>query len=347
MSSIRFPLEALSSVVQAALEKEGVPPAIASVEAQLAIDADLQGVPSHGLSRLPLLLRGLRDGRTKAVPEIRLLRSKAAISVLDGDHGPGRYVSTRAMSQAMEHARTLGIGACLAVRTSHWGRGHAYAVQAAREGLIGIAMTNAVTSMAGWGATGRVVGNNPLAIAVPGIQPDEPVVLDMAMSQAAVGKVATWLREGKAIPSGWGVDAQGRPSDDAAAILQGAVLPMGGHKGAGLALMIQLMTAALGAGLFDHELRDHDPSGLDSESTKLFVALDVEAFTELGEFRKRTAELKAWLAAHAASDAEPFLFPGERGWNQRAQNLAEGVPLHRDLVDQLKAAGVLLEKEIL
>lgn len=347
MSSIRFPIQALASVVQAALEKEGVPPSIASVEAHLAIDADLQGVPSHGLLRLPLLLRGLRDGRIKAVPEVRLLRNKAAIAVLDGDHGPGRYVAAQAMTQAMERAKSLGIGACLAVRTSHWGRGHAYAVQAAREGLIGIGMTNAVTSMAGWGATGRVVGNNPLAIAVPGIHPDEPVVLDMAMSQAAVGKVATWLREGKAVPGGWGLDAQGRPTEDASAILQGAVLPMGGHKGAGLALMIELMTAALGAGLFDHELRAHDPSGLDSESTKLFVALDVEAFTDLAAFRERTAHLKAWLDSHAGSETEPFLFPGERGWTQRAQNLAEGVPLHPDIVEQLKAAGVLLEKEIL
>jgi len=271
-----------------------------------------------------------------------LIRDKAAICVLDGDQGPGRYTSQQAMAEAIRRAQTYGIGACLAVRTSHWGRAHAYAAQAARQGLIGICMTNAVNSMAGWGASGRVIGNNPLAIAVPGVAPDQPIVLDMAMSQAAVGKVATFLREGKPIPANWGVDPQGLPTNDASAVLKGAVLPMGDHKGAGLALMIQLMTAALGGGLLDHELRAHDATGLDSESSKLFLALDIEAFIDPAVFRERTTTLLAWLQANAGSESEPFLFPGQRGWTEKARNLGEGVPLHADIVMALKTVGIEL-----
>ena len=339
---MQFPRTLLAARIQAALEHGGLPPNIAVVEADLAVEADCQGVPSHGILRVPLLLRGLADGRINPSPQITMIRDKAAVGVMDGDRGPGRYLSSQAMEVAIGKAKNFGLGACLAVRTSHWGRAHAYAAQAARQGMIGICMTNAVTSMAGWGATTRVVGNNPLAIAVPGPTPDEPIVLDMAMSQAAVGKVATWLREGKLPPQGWGLDAQGKATDDPVAILQGAVLPMGGHKGAGLAMMIQLMTAALGGGMLDHELRQHDATGLDSESTKLFLALEIEAFVDPEVFRERTATLLAWLDAHAGSQSDPFLFPGARGWTQRKRNLAEGVPVHPDIVAQLEAAGVHL-----
>jgi len=345
VADLRFSRDSLVHSIRTTLERGGIPSEIAQIEADLAVEADFQGVPSHGITRVPLLLKGLADGRVTASPSLTLTRDKAAVCVLDGDRGPGRFVSTRAMDEAIRRAQSFGIGACLAVRTSHWGRAHAYAAQAARKGLIGLCMTNAVTSMAGWGLTGRVVGNNPLAIGVPGLDPEEPIVLDMAMSQAAVGKVATWLREGRPIPGHWGIDAAGKPTDDPAAILQGAVLPMGDHKGAGLALMIQLMTAALAGGMLDHELRDHDASGLDSESSKLFLALDVEAFLDPGVFRARTASLLEWLKARPGSEAE-FLFPGQRGWTEKRKNQSAGVPVHPDIAAQLRAAGVELPPRV-
>jgi LDH2 family malate/lactate/ureidoglycolate dehydrogenase len=338
----RFPYADLVALIRATLEKEGVPTDIAAIEAELAVESDLLGVPSHGIGRLPNLLRGLREGRAKAAPDWRIVRDHAAICVLDGDRGPGRFICLKAMEQAIERARKFGIGACLATHTSHWGRAHAYAARAAQAGMIGICMTNAITSMAGWGAGKPVIGNNPLAIGLPGVKTNEPVVLDMAMSQAAVGKVATWLREGKAIPNNWGFDAEGKPSNDAAAILNGAVSPMGEHKGAGLSLMIQLMTAALAGGMLDHEMRERDATGLDSESSKLFVALDISAFIDPPVFKERVGTLLAWLSEHASSETEPFQWPGERGWREGAKNKEEGVPVHKDIVAMLKAAGVAI-----
>src|SRR6185369_1596118 len=127
------------------------------------------------------------------------------------------------------------------------GRAHAFACQAAQAEMIGICTTNAIPNMLAWGSTRPLLANNPLAIAVPRgnkAQPPEPFVLDMAMSQAALGKIGTFLREGKPVPAGWGLNARGKPSVDPAAILSsGKVLPFGGHKGAGLAFMMELLTA--------------------------------------------------------------------------------------------------------
>jgi LDH2 family malate/lactate/ureidoglycolate dehydrogenase len=245
------------------------------------------------------------------------------------------------MQHAIERAKRAGIGACLAARVSHWGRAHAYACRAAQAGMIGICTTNALTNMLAFGSTRPLLGNNPLAIAVPRGAGKEPIVLDMAMSQAAVGKIGTYLREGKRAPANWGLDAEGKPTDDPAAILATQkVLPFGGHKGAGLALMMELLTGALSGGLFSHEIGRADPSGIDPGSSKLFLALDVSAFVDADRFSQRAEELIAWLR-----QAEPGLtinLPGERGWQAREENLAVGVPIHPEIVAQLETIGVRL-----
>jgi LDH2 family malate/lactate/ureidoglycolate dehydrogenase len=163
----------------------------------------------------------------------------------------------------------------------------------------------------------------------------------MAMSQAAVGKVATWLREKRKIPENWGLDDQGRPSSDARDILGGAVLPFGGHKGAGLALMIELLTAGLAGGLFGNEIMAGDRSGLDLESSKLFMAIDSQAFGGREMLAARVDEYLAYLGEVTAG-AESLTWPGRRGYEARAVNLVQGVPLHAEIVAELRAAGVVL-----
>lgn len=219
VDEIRIPYPRLCDLVAGALTAAEVPVKIARLEAAMMAEADLQGVPSHGVRMLPGLLRALADGRVKVDPNINPIREFGATCLLDGDNGPGRFVACQAMDQAIRLARQFGAGVCLAIRTTHWGRAHNYAVRAAKQGMVGICTTNGMPCMAGWGAKGRVIGNNPLAIAIPRGEGEDPVVLDMAMSQAAVGKVGTWLREGRAIPDNWGLDATGQPSNDPKAIL--------------------------------------------------------------------------------------------------------------------------------
>ena len=229
-----------------------------------------------------------------ANPQIKIIRERPASCVLDGDNGPGRFISVQAMRQAIERAKRLGVGACLATRVTHWGRAHAYACRAAQAGMIGICTTNAIPNMVAWGSTRPLLGNNPLAIAVPRGHGQEPIVFDMAMSQAAMGKIGTFLREGKKVPANWGRDAVGRPTDDPAAILAGKkTLPFGEHKGVGLAFMMELLTGALCGGMFSHEIAQADPSGLDAGSSKLFLALDISAFVDVERFGQRVEDLIA------------------------------------------------------
>jgi LDH2 family malate/lactate/ureidoglycolate dehydrogenase len=337
---IRVPHARLVATIRDTLAAVRVPLAIAEIEAEVMAEADLLGVPSHGVRMLPGLVRGLEEGRANPQPQIKVLRERAATLFIDGDNGPGRYLSVYALRQAIERAKQFGVGVCLATRVTHWGRGHAYAYRIAQAGGVGICTTNAIPNMVAFGSTRPLLGNNPLAIGVPRRNRD-PIVLDMAMSQAAVGKVGTYLREGRPVPQGWGVDSDGRPTTDPAAILSGGkVLPIGEHKGAGLALMMELITGALAGGLLSPEIGARDASGLDPDATKIFIALDVQAFLDFDGFAQRVDDLLKYLCT-----AEPGLsitYPGERGWQARDQNLRAGVPIHPEIVEQLKAIGVIL-----
>jgi LDH2 family malate/lactate/ureidoglycolate dehydrogenase len=340
-TTVRIPYAELCKQVAKVLVQSGVSAELATLEAEVMAEADLLGVPSHGVRMLPGLLQALQDGRVKADPKIHFVREFGATCTLDGDNGPGRNVACRAMKEAVQRARQFGVGVCLAVHTTHWGRAHAYASRAAKQGLIGICTTNGMPCMAVWGATGKVIGNNPLAIGIPRKETEDPMVLDMAMSQAAVGKVGTWLREGREIPRGWGLDSDGKPSSDPQAILAGAVLPFGGHKGAGLTLMMEILTAALAGGAFGNEIEAGDRSGLDPDSSKLFIALDPDAFGGKSVLTERVDDYLHYLR-ETASTAGPFTWPGERGWRERDINLVQGVPLHEEIVQQLQDVGVIL-----
>jgi LDH2 family malate/lactate/ureidoglycolate dehydrogenase len=344
MASRRFPPQLLSEAVCDALRAAAVPDPIAAIEADIMVEADLCGVPSHGVIMLPRLLAALRDGRATRDPVVRVTRDRGATCVLDGDNGPGRYVAAFAMDRAVDKAREYGVGLCLARNTTHWGRAHAYVCRAARAGFIGICTTNAIPTMVVPGVKRAVLGNNPLAIAVPRAGGDEPVVLDVAMTQAALGKVASYSRDGRAVPGDWGLDAQGRPSQDPGAILASGLLqPMGGHKGIGLAVMMELLTAALAGGPFGEEMARADASGLDAAASKLFVAIDPSALGDRAAFDVRVNAVLAYL--RAIDPNQPVLAPGERGWSARREYLRDGIPLHEEIVAQLAAAGVLLPRE--
>lgn len=334
-----FSFTELTARISERLQAAGVIRERADIEASVMAEADLLEVPSHGVRMLPGLIAALEEGRVAPAPPLNIVRELGAICVLDCGNGPGRYASVQAMEAACTGAAQFGVGVCLARNTTHWGRAHAYASRAAQTGYIGICTTNAMPTMAIWGAKKKVIGNNPIAIGIPGVERDRPIVLDMAMSQAAVGKVTTWLREGRELPSNWGIDAQGNPSSDANAILAGAVSPMGEHKGAGLALMMELLTAALAGAAFTQELYARDQSGMDAQSSKIFIALNVEAFIEPSLFQGRVRDFLQYLEKEAA----PFQYPGERGWQSRDRNLRRGVPLHPEIVAQLASVGVHLD----
>ena len=340
---IRVPYHDLVHTIEVALATEGMSESVRRVEAELTADADLMEVPSHGVRMLPGVIRGLRAGRLNPDPQPRMVADHLATCLLDGDRGPGRYVSAHGMALAIERARQYGIGLCVATRVAHWGRAHAYAYQAARAGMIGICTTNAIPNMLGWDSKRAVLGNNPLAIAAPRGPGLDPIVLDVAMSQAAVGKIGTYMREGKPAPAGWGLDSEGNATSDPAAILASRlILPMGEHKGAGLALMMELLTGALAGGLLSHEIGGTDASGLDAGGSKFLLAIDIEKLVPAEVFAERVVALLAFVGDGVGSTGDGFLYPGQRGWQARDRNLIAGVPLHPQIVEQLAQVGVRL-----
>jgi LDH2 family malate/lactate/ureidoglycolate dehydrogenase len=332
------PYSELKVKIQSALEAAGVPPGIARTETEIMTESDLMGVPSHGVRMLPALVQGIREGRATADPNISVLRDRKAVCVLDGDNGPGRFVSLEAMNHAVRKSKDFGIGACLLTKATHWGRAFSYASRAARAGTIGICMTNAIPNMIAWQSHHALLGNNPLGIGIPQNN-KEPIVLDMAMSQAAYGKVGTYAREGKEIPPGWGVDADGNATTDARSILKsGRLIPFGEHKGSGLSFMIELLTGALSGTLLSHEVVQIDRGALNPGTSKLFVALDVDAFSSIEELSEKTDRFLAWIR-----EIEPgieVLLPGSRSWKTRERYLRTGVPLHPEIVNELKKIGV-------
>lgn len=341
MAEIRVPHKELEGLVARLLISAGVPSPIATVEAEVMVDADLREVPSHGVSMLPGLVAALSAGRVRAEPDVRLLRARGATCIMDGDLGPGRYASVMAMDYALERARAHGIGVCVAANMVHWGRAHAYAERAARTGMFGLCATNAMTNMLAFGSASPLLGNNPLAIGVPRRGGAAPVVLDMALSQAALGKVTTYRREGREVPEGWGLDAEGRPSTDAEELLEsGLVLPMGGHKGSGLSLMLEFLTGALTGGMLSFEIAAQNV-GMETGSSKIFLALDIESFLPRDDFESRVEDLLAYLKGRSEGDGE-FMYPGERGARARERNLSGGVPLHRELAESLAGLGIRL-----
>ena len=309
-----------------ALTAVGVPAHIAKIEAEIGSEVDLCGVHSHGARLLLGAINNIRNGPTNPDPEIRTLVDFPASVLAETDCGIGRYVSHVGMEMAIERAEKFGVGVCTIRGVAHWGRGYSYGLQAARAGMIGLAFTNAYANFPAWGTSVPSLGNNPIAIGVPSMEDGEPVVMDIAMTQTAIGRVNNAAADGQKIPYGWGLDTDGNPTDDPQKVLDSErFLPMGAHKGSSLSFMTDLITGALAGGLLCFEQgTEGRPSDSEGGSTKMFVAIK-----PYGEWLgTRVAELKAHLHSVAtAPEQGDVRWPGENSFRWRKEYLAHGIAL--------------------
>ncbi len=312
----------------------GTPLHVAEVEAEIGTEVDLCGVHSHGVRLLPVMVENIQTGLTNPAPEVKVLAEYPASVLAETDRGIGRYVSAVGMDMAIERAETYGIGAAVIRGVAHWGRGYSYAARAARVGMIGLVFTNAIINFPAWGTSVASLGNNPMAIGVPVEDGGEPVVLDLAMTQTAIGRVREAAEAGQRVPFGWGLDTEGKPTTDPEAIVESQrFLPMGEHKGSGLAFMIELLTAGLAGGLLCYELgTEGHPTDTSGGSSKLFIAIRPH-----GDWLKeRTEVLKAHLkSAPAAKEQGEAQWPGEGSYRRRAEYLRDGIPIPSQLAADL------------
>ena len=281
-------LEQLHAFCLDSLQAVGMQADAATLVADSLTNAEACGLASHGLVRLlPVYIGRLKAGTTKATPAIRVVQRRRSGALIDGDAGPGQVVGHTAMELAIEMARETGTGVVGVRNSSHFGTSSFFVEQAVRQGMIGMALTNAPANMPPAGGRSRYFGTNPLAIGIP-CGNERPMLLDMSTSVVARGKIVMAQKAGQDIPAGWAIDEHGEPTEDAATALRGAVLPMAGYKGAGLALMIDALCGVLTGAAFGNHIVDlYDEGNQVQNVGHFFVVIDIDVFMPVDAFRAR------------------------------------------------------------
>lgn len=302
----------------------------ADVCARLFAEASRDGVASHGLNRFPRFLRMIERGIVDVHASPAKTSSAGALERWDGRLGPGNLNAHACMARAIELARVHGIGCVALSNTNHWMRGGAYGWQAAEAGLIGVCWTNTLANVPPWGSAEPRIGNNPLVIAVP--RAEGHVVLDMAMSQFSVGALTSYAARGEALPVDGGYDAAGNLTRDAAAIeASRRLLPIGFWKGSGLALMLDLLAAALSGGRATHEITA-DPE-LETALSQVFIAIDPSSLSP----QEETGRIIDAAIAHLHAGDESVRHPAQRTLEARARSLRDGVAVDAAIWAEVKA----------
>lgn len=316
------------------LLKAGAPGEVASIEAEIAAEVDLVGVHSHGVQLLPTVVEHIEKGLINPAPKLLPIADLGASVLLDAGRGIGRYVSALAMDEAIQRASRFGVGLVCLRGASHWGRGHSYALRAAREGFIGLAFTNAMANFPAWGTSVPTLGNNPIAVGIPAGDREESPVLDIALTQSAVRRVWDAAAAGQKVPSDWGLDLDGKPTTDPNAIMRSErYLPMGRHKGSGLAFVTELLTAGLAGGVLCFELGRTVPNDMAGGSSKSFIA--IRPFGDWLESKVESLKQHLKNAPSAADQGEP-LWPGEGSHRRRSDYLQNGIPINGALAAKLE-----------
>jgi ureidoglycolate dehydrogenase (NAD+) len=326
--------QVLQEICSNILYKNGIPGDDAKLVAHSIIDADLQGTSSHGVSRMSVYINRIKKGGVIIKPDIKVIKETSNTAVIDGGGGLGQVVSQNAVDLVMEKINTSNISAVSVRNSNHFGMAAYWAAQITKDGLIGIAASNVDPSMVPTGAAAPGIGNNPFAIAVPtGIT--TPIILDMATSVVAFGKIINARNKGQSIPMGWALDSQGQPTTDPKEASM--LFPVGGPKGYGLAVIVDIFTALLSGGVFASELgglyKDLDKP---NQTSHFFAAIRIDSFIEPDLFKKSVAEYIKYLKSlPLASGSDAIYLPGEIEALNKEKNLKSGILLPAVVVNEL------------
>ncbi len=349
---VRVPVKTLRHFGEAVFVKLGVPEADAKTCTDVLLRSDLRGAASHGVGRLKMYVDRIRMGMLHPVTEFEVVRGSPTTAVVDGHHGMGHVIGVRAMELAIRKADEYGIGAVAVRNSSHFGIAGYYPLMAVAENLIGLTVTNARPSVFPTFGGEPMFGTNPIAFGAP---TDEacPFLFDASTSVAPRGKLEVLSRAGKPIPVGWVGDPEGDAATDTDVVLAGlnagefGLLPLGGsgeilsgHKGYGLATIVEILSAALQTGTFLKHLASFAPDGsaCKQQLGHFFMAIDIAAFTEVSVFKKTTGDILRELRASKTLPGEDRIFTaGEKEWENEERILACGVPINKALQKDLAA----------
>ena len=328
------------------LAKGGLNQEDAKFCAQSIVDTNLWGIDSHGILRLPIYTKRLLSGAMNSNPDIKKINGSQLFEVLNGDNGPGYLVGKEAINRAIELAEKHSIGAVGATGSNHFGAAAIYTRMAAEKGMIAIAMSNVVPNMVVPGGSKPITGNNPIAMSVP-TYGKFPFVLDISLSAVAGGKLLLASKNGEKIPFDWATDKDGKPTDDPDKGFAGFLLPMGGHKGFGLSLVVDILCGVITGGAFQHSLKGMYKYPDDPSLTGHFfivinpltIMSEDDMKNRMDSFYQTIKESPMW------DDSKEMLMPGEIEYNTACQRRKEGIPLSSNLLEELNQIAADLQME--
>jgi L-2-hydroxycarboxylate dehydrogenase (NAD+) len=345
----------LHAFCQQVFEKMGVPTPDASLTSDVLVLADLRGIDSHGVARLRRYYTGLKNGVMVPNPQIKVVQETPITARIDAGAALGQVAGVRGMNLAIEKALKNGIGLVSVGNSNHFGIAAYYALMALKHDLIGISLTNSDCYTVPTFGREVLLGTNPICVSLPAGE-ERPFVLDMSTAVATLGKLEVYSRMGKKIPLGWAVDEKGRSCDDPQRVLQnirnktgGGLLPLGGegeilggHKGYGLNLLVDILSGVLSGSGYLNLLYPKTAEGkpLPSRVGHFFGAIRIDSFRPLEGFKKDMDDLIRRLKSSAKAEGQDRIYiHGEKEFELEAKYRKEGIPLFYKVYEDLKAIG--------
>lgn len=329
----------LKSFITSTLITGGASLEDAEFVAEVLVEADLRGVESHGVTRLAGYMEMISRGLLNPSPEIKVLHDVMATASIDGDMGFGMLAARKGMNMAIDKAREYGLGAVTSRNMAHTGMVGYYTMHAASQGMVGMAMNNGPTIVPPYGGLTPTYATNPFSVAFPAGKRN-PVVLDMATSMVAAGKLRLAAKKGSPIPTDWGLDREGNSTDDPAEVLQHGFLQWaGGYKGFGLATMVEILGGVLSGGLFGLSVPALINFGQDPLiANGFYLAIDIGRFMPIAEFQGKVDQLINDVhSSKPAAGFERVYIAGEPEFEKKQIRMEEGIPLSNAVMDELKA----------
>jgi L-2-hydroxycarboxylate dehydrogenase (NAD+) len=334
----RFKSSDLEAFVGRALTAVGLPVSDAEQVARLMILADLRGSDGHGIFRLPQYVRRIRAGGMNVQPNIRAVQETVATALVDGDNGMGHLVMQFAAQVAIKKAERVGIGWVGVRQSNHAGPAALYAMMPLERDMIGIYIAvGSANHMPPWGGIELLLSTNPIAFAIPAFE-EPPIVLDIATSVTAYGKVKTKAQRGEPMPEGWMIDALGNSLTDPKRAEEGFLLPIGGYKGYGLALVFGLLAGTLNGAAFGRDVIDFNKDDTTPTNTgQVIVALDIARFSPVDVFKRKVDEvIRDFRNSKRMPGVDHIRLPGEQSHATWLERAADGIPLPDVLLKNLQ-----------
>ncbi len=327
----RIAVDELAALVTRALRRAGAAKAMAEATAKALVAAEAEGLGGHGISRVALYAQHLREGRADGRARPKIVKRKGAACLVDAAGGLAYLAAALAVSEAVKRAKRYGVAYSGVTNSHHFGAAGYHLAPVAQAGLVGFAFTNSPAAINAWGGRKPLYGTNPIAAVFPR-RANDPVVVDLSLTEVARGKIMVAAKEGRPIPAGWAFDRDGQPTTDARAALTGSMAAIGGAKGTMLALMVELLCCALTGAAFGFENDSFFEPGGKPRIGHAILAIDPEALAGAESYYAR---LEALIAAMLADDG--VRLPGARRQQALARAHAGGIEVPENVAAELKA----------